>query len=151
MYQTMPLPDDLDQLHELDSRALVLRDNSPLDETVLPVHNPDKSMNNDGEDFPSSDRVVESRSDHVDVEIEKAPSFDNVQDYELLEASLRSELVARLGIRTSSKMNDINRREHNAEKRAGSVAEDMEPSPLPHDMMPISDATQTAKLDGNPA
>ncbi|PKU68353.1 hypothetical protein MA16_Dca026463 [Dendrobium catenatum] len=143
-----------DQSHEPDASTSVHKENASLDGAVLPTHKPTMSTDVDGEDFPSSNRVVESRSALVDVQIEKALSIDSSQDYERLEASLRSELVARLGLRASSKMNDTSKRGLDIEKRAGSVAEDlessqdMERSPLPHDMMPIPEEKETAKLDG---
>ncbi|KAL0915748.1 hypothetical protein M5K25_013201 [Dendrobium thyrsiflorum] len=143
-----------DQSHEPDASTSVHKENGSLDGAVLPIHKTTMSTDVDGEDFPSSNRVVESRSALVDVQIEKAPSIDSSQDYERLEASLRSELVARLGLRASAKMNDTSKRGLDVEKRAGSVAEDlessqdMERSPLLHDMMPIPEEKETAKLDG---
>ncbi|KAK8941156.1 hypothetical protein KSP39_PZI010494 [Platanthera zijinensis] len=134
-----------DRFYEHDASTSVHRDSGPLDGVVPPALNTNMLTDDDGGDF---NRAIESGSTHFDAQIEKELPLDNSQDYELLEASLRSELVARLGRRASSKVNDTGKTELDVEYIDGGVADNMEPSPLsPQKVIPSSETKQTSKLE----
>ncbi|KAG0467417.1 hypothetical protein HPP92_018997 [Vanilla planifolia] len=112
-----------DQLCDPDASTSVQQDYSALDGAVPHVHNLNMSTDDDEENFPSSSRFIESKSALVNFGNGKEPSLDNSPDYELLEASLRSKLVARMGIRASPKVNDTCKGGNVVGKRIGGIAE----------------------------
>lgn len=134
-----------DRFYEPDASTSVHRDSGALDGAVPPAYNTNMLTDDDGGDF---NRAVESGSTHFDTQIEKELPLDNSQDYELLEASLRSKLVARLGLRASSKVNGTGKTKLDVENIAGGVADNMEPSPLSSEkVMPSSERKHTSKLE----
>ncbi|XP_038980951.1 uncharacterized protein LOC103716970 isoform X2 [Phoenix dactylifera] len=110
-----------DQCCEPDASTSDPKENSAVNDICTPAYPPHIYTDDDEENFPSDNRSAESRlaceskmgkfeeeNTNIDIEKERLFASENAQDYELLEASLRSKLVARFGMRTSSKSNMSN-------------------------------------------
>ncbi|PKA63247.1 hypothetical protein AXF42_Ash017715 [Apostasia shenzhenica] len=125
MYQPFFLSD---HFCEPVASTSVRREDNTSNGGVHPIESPNVSTDNEGNDYFSNDRCIESRCRDVNMKIGKEHHLDTYQDYELLEASLRSKLVERLGVRASRKVKDTNKSELCTDKRAVSAGDDAEPS-----------------------
>ncbi|KAJ6804744.1 uncharacterized protein M6B38_184545 [Iris pallida] len=113
------------QCSEHDASSSDHRDYGALDGVHTPAHDPNISVD---DKFPF-DTLVESRlecdvrDEHcgqrrngLNAETERLTSVENAQNYELLEASLRSKLVARLHRRMPSKSNEVSSTGHRIQR-----------------------------------
>ncbi|XP_010922378.1 uncharacterized protein [Elaeis guineensis] len=124
-----------DQFCEPDASTSDPKANSAVNDVCTPAYRPNIYTDDDEENFPSDNRSVESRlaceikmgkfeeeNINMDIEKESLIASENAKDYDLLEASLRSKLVAQLGMRTSSKSHMSNA-ERDVDKAHGDTLE----------------------------
>lgn len=145
------------QCWEQDASTSDHRDNSGLDGAATPAHHP--NLSNDDEIYPFDDRSAQCRlkwntadGNHVQTigdvnEPARLQSDENVQDYELLEASLRSKLVKRLGNRISNKSNKIDEAKCLVQEGADKSG-DATMSPLPDQQMQEGEKSEMLDLEG---